>query len=140
MISKTIINFPNLHICTQHIKKHLFQWLFGWHYWISTHQEKNLPKISVSVKCRHKYSKTCKYIIMMLWNVFRVFSNFNYKFLSKSLKSPINYLSKTFHKQMFQDENYEWHTNACAQNDQGWKCNMKFRIKLQQIENEYLRK
>ena len=41
---------------------------------------------------------------------------------------------------MFNDENYEWETNANAQNDKGWKFNMKFQIKLLQMRNEYLPK
>ena len=40
---------------------------------------------------------------------------------------------------MFPDENYEWYTTANAQNDKGWKYNMK-QTKLQQIGNEYLQK
>ena len=41
---------------------------------------------------------------------------------------------------MLTDENYDWCTNANAKNDKGWKCKMKFQIKLQQIGNEYLQK
>ena len=41
---------------------------------------------------------------------------------------------------MFKDENYEWYTTAKAQNEKGWKYNMKLKCKPQQMENEYLRK
>ena len=41
---------------------------------------------------------------------------------------------------MFKDKNYEWFTTANAQNDKGWKCKIKFQIKLEQIENEHLQK
>ena len=74
---------------------------------------------------------------MILWDFFKAFK-YLLKFPSKSLKSP-KLLNKMFSKQMFPNENYEWCTTANAQNDQGWKYNMK-QINLQQMENEYIQK